>query len=300
MILTGGLLLVAFVVLAAYLGGYRVKSQPAPAEPPAAAAAPAPAPQAVTAALPAPAAAPAPTCPSEPLAEALIAGDGQFMLNAALSGPVKDPAAFLAVAREAEQQGHVRDAEVALLAACHVAEKLAGAQSAPLADVKSLLGQHYAGLAMQEPSGGEREALLQRAATFHSESAAIYAAALGKNASKTRMAERRLAALQGPAADAQQMGAVTVMAPSTQAPDTSRLGAARSSLTDRPLRNESLAEVDTDLERLYAQARSVTRDPAGLQRRHQQALAQRSACRGDEQCLRSWYAQRRRQLFAEF
>jgi hypothetical protein len=36
-----------------------------------------------------------------------------------------------------------------------------------------------------------------------------------------------------------------------------------------------------------------------MQRRQQQAMAARNACR-DEDCLRAWYAQRKRQLFAEF
>jgi uncharacterized protein len=64
-------------------------------------------------------------------------------------------------------------------------------------------------------------------------------------------------------------------------------------------RDENLTEVDQDLQRLYAQARAVSRDPAGMQRRQQQALAARNACH-DEDCLRAWYAQRKSQLFDEF
>lgn len=311
LIVMGGVLVAAAVVLAAYLGGYR-------ARPPAETAAAVPAATAPAAVarpnapgiepLPVAVAPPAPTCPSEALAESGARGDGLFALQSALSGTVTDPGAFVAVAREAAQQGHVRDTEVALMAACHVAEKKAGGPSAPLADIKSQLGQHYTALAARQGAGADREALLQRASILHAESAAIYAAALGKNASKTRMAERRLAALREPEAVVAQPRAVVVAAPSLPsaapvpaAPDTARMGSARSSLATRPpMRGENLAQVDSDLDRLYAQARSVSRDPAGLQRRHQQALAQRSACRGDEACLRSWYAQRRSQLFAEF
>lgn len=310
LIVTAGVLVAAGVVLAAYLGGYRAKPVETPAAVPATAAVAAAQPAAAVAGpLPVAVAPPAPTCPSEALAESGAGGDGLFALQSALTGTVTDPGAFVAVAREAAGQGHVRDTEVALMAACHVAEKNAGPQSAPLADIKSQLGQHYTALAARESGGAARDAMLQRASTLYSESAAIYAAALGKNASKTRIAERRLAALRAPAAVAvAQPRAVVVTAPPVQAaapmhvtPDTSRMGSARSSLAHRaPARAEHLGQVDSDLDRLYAQARAVSRDPAGVQRRHQQALAQRSACRGDEACLRSWYAQRRSQLFSEF
>ena len=44
----------------------------------------------------------------------------------------------------------------------------------------------------------------------------------------------------------------------------------------------------------------MSRDPAGLRRREAQALAQRDARCQDKACLVRWYAQRRRQLLAEF
>jgi len=292
------------LVLAAYMGWF------APARPPAQVpvhvgpfvAVPDPQARPVAAA-PAPDAVIASTCPSQPLAVATGPEDGRFVLQAALSPAAStDPAAFLAVAREATQEGRMRDAEVALIAACHVAEKASGGPSAPLADVKSRMGQHYVALAAREEADAMRESLLQRASALFSESASTYASALGKNASKTRMAEQRLAALRQPEVKLPKAATVEVAAPRAAAPDTGRLGAARSSsLVERPpLRSEDLRQVDSDLDRLYNQARAVSRDPAGLQRRHQQALAQRSACHGDEGCLRSWYAQRKRQLFAEF
>jgi uncharacterized protein len=61
-----------------------------------------------------------------------------------------------------------------------------------------------------------------------------------------------------------------------------------------------LAQLDRDLQRLRAQASRVARDPAGLRRREAQALAQRDARCQDKACLLQWYAQRRRQLLAEF
>ncbi|HVE53725.1 MAG TPA: hypothetical protein VNB23_10125 [Ramlibacter sp.] len=256
----------------------------------------------------APAAAPSTvgSCPTQAAATVAGGGDGQFELARALAmQPLPDASAFLAVAREALRQGRPRDAETAFIAACHTAERADGAQSTPLADVKSQLGQHYAGLARETQDDGARDLLVQRASTLFSEGASAYATALGRNASKTRLAEQRLAALGDPALRDPSLrlpeaGALAV-GPEATAPDTARLGSARTSLADLPpASTEDLDKVGGDLERLYEQARAVSRDPAGLQRRHQQALAQRSACGGDEECLRQWAAQRKRQLFAEF
>jgi hypothetical protein len=251
---------------------------------------------------------PAGTCPPQAVGPATSEADGQFQLARALAmQPLPDESAFLAVAREAAQQGRQRDAEVAYIAACHMAEQATGAHSAPVADIKSQLGQHYAALARSTSDAGVRDTLLQRAGTLFSQGADAYAAALGKNASKTRMAQQRLASLADPALSDPSLrtpaASAIVVSEEREArtPDTSRLGSARTSLADRPpARSEDLGKVDSDLERLYAQARAVSSDPAGVQRRHQQALAQRSACRGDSECLRDWAAQRKRQLFEEF
>ncbi|RYF13588.1 MAG: hypothetical protein EOO30_20860 [Comamonadaceae bacterium] len=246
---------------------------------------------------------PAGTCPSQPVARAGTPEDGQFVVDpAAAARSSTHPEAYLTVAREAMEAGRTRDAEVALIAACHTAETAYGRPSAPLADVKSQMGQHYVALAAREDLDESRSQLLQRASALFADSASAYASALGKNASKTRMAEQRLAALREPGATLPRAAPLVVAAPREAEPDTSRLGAARSSsLVDRaPLRSEDLGKVEGDLDRLYNQARSISRDPAGVARRHQQALAQRSACRGDAECLRGWAAQRKRELFSEF
>jgi hypothetical protein len=304
-----GLLAGGAAVLAVYLGWMRptdeVRTQPlpyvtAPAQTLAQPVANSSTPETAT---------PVASCPSQPLAAAASTQDGQFALEAALaSRSHADPSAFVAVAREAAEQGRVRDTEVALIAACHIAERSSGGASAPVADLKSQLAQQYVAQAAHQSSDEARDQLLQRASALFGESASAYAAALGKNASKTRMAQQNQASLADPNARAMMSRARPIApppivgVPPPPAPDTGRLGAARStSLVERPpLRTEELQQVDHDLERLYNQARAVSRDPSGLQRRHQQALAQRSACRGDEGCLRNWYAQRKRQLFAEF
>jgi len=245
-----------------------------------------------------PAAAPASTCPSDPLAAASDGDDGKFELRRALASasPAQAPA-FIAVAREAAAQGRMRDAEVALLAACHIAEASAGHDTAPLADVKSELGQHYVQLAARQDGADAREDLLQRATWLLSDSANTYAAALGRNASKTRIAEERLAAVRSPD---------TLQAALPPLPDwTGTLGAAAAPERIAPVpelvrTDPDLAQLERDLQRLYAQAASVSRDRAGLQRRDAQAVAQRDARCQDKACLLRWYERRRAQLLDEF
>ncbi|HEY0822821.1 MAG TPA: hypothetical protein VGD76_03460 [Ramlibacter sp.] len=291
-------------LLAAYLGGFG--SLPAQQSPPAgtvnaaapdtrlAAAQPAAAPAVVSA--------PA-TCPSQALAPMGADGDGQFMLQAALSASAQtDPSAFVTVAREAAAEGHMRDAEVALMAACHLAERSAGAQSAPVAELKSQMGQHYVLLAAREPAEEARESLLQRASGLFSESAQAFAAALGRNASRTRMAEQRLASVRAPstlrAAAREQAGrgTATMGAASSRPADLDARAPARGLIRSDP----ELSQLEADLQRLRNQAARVTRDPRGMQQRDAWAQSQRdSRCR-DRACLLQWYAQRRAQLLDEF
>lgn len=259
---------------------------------------PQPVSQSAAAANPVQAVALASSCPSQPLAASGADGDGQFALEPALAaGTRSEPQAYLAVAREAAGQGRLRDAEVALLAACHVTEEAAGRDSAPLADVKSQLGQHYVMLASREEGEEARDGLLQRASLLFADSANAYASALGRNASKTRMAEQRLASVRSPE--------TLRAALRPQPPATSVLGAAqvpeRIAPAPQLIRTDpELAQLESDLQRLQAQAASVSRDQAGVQRRGAQAVARRDAQCHDRACLLQWYAQRRAQLLDEF
>jgi uncharacterized protein len=282
----------AIVVLGAYLHWFQVA--PMPVRQPMRSFAVAPAPPVPTTPTPVVAAS---TCPSQALAATTGERDGQFRLDAVgASSAQADASAFLAVAREAADEGRQRDAEVAYIAACRIAEQASGARSAPLADVKSLMGQHYVQLAAREGGDEARQGLLQRASSLFSESAGAYAAALGRNASKTRMAEQRLASVNEPASAHE---------------GSSVMGAARETAPERPQRatgsapllvrsDPELAQLDADLGRLGAQAASVSRDPAGLQQRTARARAQRDSACQDKACLLRWYAQRRNQLLNEF
>lgn len=270
------------------------------------------------------------TCPVEPLVQARAGGDGRFALASALvAGSEVQPAAFVSVAREAAQAGRARDAEVALLAACTLAERAGGGQSAALADLKTELGQHYLLQARGEASVPVRQQLLQRASALFSESASAYALALGRNASKTRMAQQRVAMLRAvtappaaaapappvtaavtapadaappepPAAGSAVMGAARAHAPDDRPAAAVREGACSGSAARRLVcADPELAQIDRDLQRLHAQASRVARDRAGMRRRDSFAMAREAACQ-DKPCLLRWYAQRRRQLLSEF
>jgi hypothetical protein len=247
------------------------------------------------------------TCPPQAAVPASAERqDGAYALDAALAvSPLPSAAAFLAVGREAAQQGRVRDAEVAFIAACNVAERLGGSHSVRVAEAKAQLGEHYLALAVR-PTGDADSSLFQRAAALFSESADAYAVSLGKNASRTRLAEQRLAAVRTGSA----VEAASRMPAPMQPQDPSVLGAARSSSVDESLAPSSarilissdpeLQQLESDIGRLQAQASRVTRDPAGLRKRDAEAQARRDAQCQDKACLLRWYAQRRSQLLNEF
>lgn len=57
-----------------------------------------------------------------------------------------------------------------------------------------------------------------------------------------------------------------------------------------------LARLDRDLARLYARAKFVARDPVGFREQTHDAWRRREETCSDRDCLREWYAQRRKQL----
>ncbi|MBI5276874.1 MAG: hypothetical protein HY854_10475 [Burkholderiales bacterium] len=103
-------------------------------------------------------------------------------------------------------------------------------------------------------------------------------------------------------APAAVMGAAAPAAPPAS-PDVSIMlscGAGASTAERVTCSDPELAQLDSDIQRLQAQAGGVARDPAGFRRRTEQALAQRDASCRDRDCLVRWYAQRRTQLLREF
>jgi hypothetical protein len=232
-------------------------------------------------------------CAFTPIVPPQGATDGRFAMHSALAGRRgTDPAPFLAVGEDAALQGRARDAEVALIVACRIAAQ-AGAATVPVADAQTRLAQHYGALGPREPDTAVRAALAQRVDELLLASWQALEAALGKDASRTRLAGQRLASFRSEAV-------ARATAPEWAGPPSATLGAApQSPAGGVPADHPSLADADANLSRLYSQARAVSKDPAGMQRRHEQALARRQAC-ADEACLRAWFNQRRRALFAEF
>jgi hypothetical protein len=218
--------------------------------------------------------------------------DGRYDIAAAMAMPQRPrAAAFVAAAREAQAQQRWRDAEVALIVACRLVSPGPLRASVPLADAQARLAQLYAERARPQGAADEAApAAAERGRELLVRSLADYTAVLGRQASKTLLAQRRLAAL-----DAHQAMPADLAQAAADGGATTAMGAAPASPPGGP----EVSQLASDLARLQAQAVAVSNDPAGLQRRAREAQAGRDAC-ADDACLRRWYAQRREQLLREF
>lgn len=232
-------------------------------------------------------------CEFDPLLPAATRVDGRFSVARTLFGgdaPRID--AFLAAARQESRRGRSRNAETALIAACRIAAARWPGHSMPLADAQRALADLY--LAAASSSARDPQAV-ERARALLAESFAGYAAVLGAQASKTRRAAEQLAALALPESSA----AIAATPAVEQSEDLAALGCVP--------RGESIAcsdpelsQLGADLDRLSAQAASVTSDPEGFRLRAERAAASRDAACHDKACLVHWFARRRGELIAEF
>ena len=262
-------------------------------------------------------------CDFEPLIPPSSAADGHARPEHPFpGGPRAKAKVFLRAANEAAARNRLRDAEVALIAACRQNELASARPTVPLARVLGQLGERYALAAKGEHSPELRESLAARARHVLTLSADTYATALGPNASRTRQARQRVLAVDPEAlaaADVQLPQAKRVEAVTEERQARSRqpaptrakavagnASARREQPTAEPLpataREQSdpaLRQLAADLARLRAQAEAVSEDPAGFRRRAELARAQREQC-SDSACLQEWYARRRRELLAEF
>lgn len=260
-------------------------------------------------------------CGFEPILAPSSARDGRFTLDAATAGDPPSVRGYLAASREAARQGRARDSEVALLVACRLVAGTSPPVSVPVADVQSLLGQRYLEAADAERDDTVRTTLLERAEGLLEKSLLAYTVVLGSDASKSRQAARRVAVL-GQLRERNDLFAATVpgaallpadprstalatLGAGAQTPWSGLAGPAAAppdpARTAALIRSDrELTQLEADLARLRAQAANVARDPEGLRQRSERALAQRDAQCVDKPCLLRWYAQRRRELFAEF
>jgi hypothetical protein len=138
-------------------------------------------------------------CPVQPTTAAANEKDGRFPLQADVSGLIAaDMASFIIVGREAAAAGRPRDAEVAFLMSCRVAEKLKGVDSVESADAKYQLGAHYTRLALAPgpAAAANRPELLNRAERLYSDSSQAYLVKYGQANEKTRLAGEGLASVR--------------------------------------------------------------------------------------------------------
>jgi hypothetical protein len=232
--------------------------------------------------------APADACGFAPALPARSPDDGLFSAASALAIPQPAGAPpFVDVGREAARQGRERDAESAFIVACRLQAR-AGDDPQRLAAVQAELAAHYIAAARGSAQGAGRDAVIARAKDLLEDAAQGYGASAG--AGRVEQLREEVAAL-----------------------DAAALGAAREASPDRSLespfgrvpaatliaQDAELAQLDSDLQRLRAQAQSVTHDSRGFQRREAAASARRDAC-ADRACLLRWYAARRSQLLDEF
>jgi hypothetical protein len=139
-------------------------------------------------------------CPASTIVPVAGSRDGQFeMLGDLSANRPADVSSFIVIGKEAAASGRPRDAEVAFLMACRLAEKVAQSEPLLLADSKYQLGWHYGNLA-RDSAVAKREPFVRRAEVLYADSLRVYTAQLGQAHEKSRFAANGLAALKQPAA----------------------------------------------------------------------------------------------------
>ena len=155
-------------------------------------------------------------CPSESVVPAAGDKDGQFPMQADVSGLLAvDIASFVVLSQEASAAGRERDAEVGLLMSCRIADKLKGAASVESADAKYRLGLHYANLSGREgPAAARNRAeLLARAQILLADSLLTYSTRFGGNDDRSRLAASRLASVRQTLAQKPQLQSAPPLSP---------------------------------------------------------------------------------------
>lgn len=258
-------------------------------------------------------------CDDKPLLRASGAADGRLSVPEATASKALEVAEKSIVAgKEVAAAGRVRDAEVAFLVACRIAAQ--AERPLTLAEAKYNLARHYAQVA-GEPAGADlREKLSERAEALYTAAHALFGAHLGAGHEKARFAANGLQALktatvdvvrappmrheaaaksppQEPAAEEAVVARQAPAKPVRRSTPSFDCGKARSAAEKAICADEELAQADRALGRLHARAKAQAPDAAEFQRRSDEAWRWReSNCRGDRECLRDWYEQRREEL----
>ena len=138
-------------------------------------------------------------CPAEPVVPVAGDKDGQFPMQADVSGLLAvDIASFVVLSNAASAAGRARDAEVGLLMSCRIADQLKGAASVESADAKYRLGLHYANLSRREgpAAAPNRAELLARAQILLADSLLTYSTRFGDNDDRSQLAASGLASVR--------------------------------------------------------------------------------------------------------
>ena len=138
-------------------------------------------------------------CPAELAIPVASGKDGKFVMQADSSATAAtDAAPFIVVGKEAATAGRPRDAEVAFLTACRIADKFKGADSVASADARYQAAWHYEWLAREGGlvAGPNRVELLKRADRLYSDSLNSFVAAYGQAHEKSRFAADGLASVR--------------------------------------------------------------------------------------------------------
>jgi uncharacterized protein len=258
-------------------------------------------------------------CPLQPAAAVAGRKDGQFVLQTDLSGmTASNIVSFIVLGKEAAASGRPRDAEIAFLMSCRVADTLKGMDSAESADAKYQLGWLYARLALEDGlASASRTELRRRAERLYADSLRTYQAKYGPSHEKTRFAADGLAAIgqtlslvsgssakpaqaSAPPSQPRQEAAALPMPPESGAvasPGPSfDCAKARSAPEKIICADAELARLDRELGRVYARAKAVAADGAAFRRQNSEEWSRREATCRERECLLHWYANRHDQL----
>ena len=159
-------------------------------------------------------------CPAQATATAVGDKDGHFVLQTNIDAKTAvDIPSFILAGKEAAAAGRPRDAEVAFLMACRVADALRGADSVEAADSRYQLARHYAALVQGGGAASTtRTELSARAEALYADSVATYRAKYGDQHEKSRFAAEGLASLRQAASSLPRGSAVAVAAQAPAAP----------------------------------------------------------------------------------
>jgi hypothetical protein len=266
---------------------------------------------------------PSPACPLQPAAAKASGTDGRFQMPAELHkyGP-GDVGAFMVIGKEAAAEGRLRDAEIAFLMACRVADRFKGAESVESTNARAQLSLHYETLAqLNGPSAAtEREELRRRAQLLRPPGGALPAPApAAPPAAPVAVPapeQPKQAATQPEApaprkAEVAAQAAAPVRSIAIAAPNPPRArrpvavirqertgpGCAHArSATEKMICSDSqLARLDRELDWLNARASNTSRNSWVLKQSEQEWKRREASCR-DRDCLMRTYTQRRQQL----